>query len=186
MLRNRRMPATRRRVVVGRDEPAATRTGDAGDAAARRGRSGGRNAGPANRPPDSPEAPGERKGPQMPELTIDEQADVVAEFLRGLADRFGVAGTETAIERVEEDTVEIRLQGGDLGLLIGPKGQTLHLDPGARPHHGAAAGRRHPGRAHPHRHRRLPPAASRGPRALHPAGGRRRAVLRASRRPSSR
>ena len=63
----------------------------------------------------------------MSELTIDEQADVVATFLRGLADRFGVAGTETAIERVEEDTVEIRLQGGDLGLLIGPKGQTLHL-----------------------------------------------------------
>jgi spoIIIJ-associated protein len=63
----------------------------------------------------------------MSELTIDEQAEVVAGFLRGLADRFGVPGTETAIERVEEDTVEVRLQGGDLGLLIGPKGQTLHL-----------------------------------------------------------
>ena len=63
----------------------------------------------------------------MPELTIDEQATVVAEFLTGLADRFGVDGTETAIERVEEDTVEVRLTGGDLGLLIGPKGATLQL-----------------------------------------------------------
>lgn len=63
----------------------------------------------------------------MAELTIDQQADVVAGFLRGLADRFGAAGSETAIERVDEDTVEIRLTGGDLGLLIGPKGQTLQL-----------------------------------------------------------
>ena len=63
----------------------------------------------------------------MPELTIDEQAEAVAGFLRGLAERFGVEGSETEIERVEEDTVEIRLTGGDLGLLIGPKGQTLHL-----------------------------------------------------------
>lgn len=63
----------------------------------------------------------------MPELTIDQQADVVAGFLRGLADRFGAEGTETAIERVDEDTMEIRLTGDDLGLLIGPKGQTLQL-----------------------------------------------------------
>ena len=62
----------------------------------------------------------------MPELTIDEQADVVAGFLTGLADVFGVPGTSTAIERVDDDTVEVRLTGGDLGLLIGPKGQTLH------------------------------------------------------------
>ena len=61
----------------------------------------------------------------MAELTIDEQADVVAEFLTGLAETFGVDGTSTTIERVEEDTVEVRLDGGELGLLIGPKGQTL-------------------------------------------------------------
>ena len=48
-------------------------------------------------------------------------------FLRGLAGQFGVDDTETAIERVDEETVEIRLTGGDLGLLIGPKGQTLQL-----------------------------------------------------------
>ena len=48
----------------------------------------------------------------MPELTIDEQADVVASFLRGLADQFGAEGT-TVIERVDDDTVEIRLEGDD-------------------------------------------------------------------------
>jgi spoIIIJ-associated protein len=52
---------------------------------------------------------------------------VVAGFLTGLAAQFGVDGTETAIERVDDETVEIRLTGGDLGLLIGPKGQTLQL-----------------------------------------------------------
>ena len=63
----------------------------------------------------------------MPDLTIDEQATVVSEFLLGLADRFGATGTSTEIERVDDETVEISLQGDDLGLLIGPKGQTLYL-----------------------------------------------------------
>jgi spoIIIJ-associated protein len=63
----------------------------------------------------------------MAELTIDQQAEVVADFLRGLASRFGAEGAATAVERVDEDTVEVRLTGEELGLLIGPKGQTLHL-----------------------------------------------------------
>lgn len=62
----------------------------------------------------------------MPELTLDEQAEAVSSFLTGLATAFGVDGSSTTIERVEDDTIEIRLDGGDLGLLIGPKGQTLH------------------------------------------------------------
>jgi spoIIIJ-associated protein len=63
----------------------------------------------------------------VPELTIDEQAEVVAGFLTGLAGQFGIDDTATEIERVDDETVEIRLTGEDLGLLIGPKGQTLHL-----------------------------------------------------------
>jgi len=61
----------------------------------------------------------------MSELSMDEQADVVAGFLTGLAGAFGAEGTSTSIERVDPETVEIRLHGDDLGLLIGPKGQTL-------------------------------------------------------------
>ena len=48
-------------------------------------------------------------------------------FLRGLAGQFGVDDTETATSNGSTRTVEIRLTGGDLGLLIGPKGQTLQL-----------------------------------------------------------
>lgn len=94
----------------------------------RRGSGGGGEARGNGRPATrEPGGTGGEAGATMPELTIDQQADVVAGFLRGLAERFGAERTETAIERVDEDTVEIRLTGDDLGLLIGPKGQTLQL-----------------------------------------------------------
>lgn len=102
--------------------PVATRT-ETTSRRRRRGKANGSSPGAVR----EPGATGGEEGAQMPELTIDEQADVVAAFLQDLADRFGVDGSETAIERVEESTVEVRLTGGDLGLLIGPKGQTLHL-----------------------------------------------------------
>ena len=84
-----------------------------------RGRGGGRRA-------PSEDRTTARGSDDVADLSLDEQADVVAQFLTGLAEAFGVDGTGTTIERVEEDTVEVRLDGGDLGLLIGPKGQTLH------------------------------------------------------------
>jgi spoIIIJ-associated protein len=105
------------------DGGAAAARADAGRRRRRRGRGSG-----SGRSSDR-EAGVDRgeEGATMAELTIDEQSDVVAGFLRGLAGQFGVDDTETAIERVDEETVEIRLTGGDLGLLIGPKGQTLQL-----------------------------------------------------------
>ena len=93
--------------------PAATPEGNGRQAAGRRGRG------------ERQERNEEQGSEPVAELTIDEQADVVADFLTGLAATFGVDGTSTTIERVEEDTVEVRLDGGELGLLIGPKGQTL-------------------------------------------------------------
>lgn len=65
-------------------------------------------------------------GTPVQDLTIDQQAEVVATFLTGLTERFGVpAATET--ETIEEGVVEIAVQGSatELGLLIGPKGATL-------------------------------------------------------------
>jgi spoIIIJ-associated protein len=67
----------------------------------------------------------QERSDDVPELTIDEQAEVVATFLTGLAEAFGTSGTSTTVERVDDDTVEVRIDGGELGLLIGPKGQTL-------------------------------------------------------------
>ncbi|MEJ7844382.1 MAG: RNA-binding cell elongation regulator Jag/EloR [Acidimicrobiales bacterium] len=65
-------------------------------------------------------------GTPVQDLTIDQQAEVVATFLTGLTERFGVpAATETVA--IEEGVVEIAVQGSatELGLLIGPKGATL-------------------------------------------------------------
>jgi spoIIIJ-associated protein len=114
--------------TVERDAAVATATRDGEGGGSRPGgrRRGGRGRGAAGG------ARGEDRGgaraeedQDMPELSIDEQAATVATFLTGLAEAFGAPGTSTSIERVEEDTIEIRLDGEDLGLLIGPKGQTL-------------------------------------------------------------
>lgn len=57
-------------------------------------------------------------------VTVDEQADIITEFLEGLLTSLDVEGS---VERtkVDEDTIELAVNGDDLGLLIGPKGQTL-------------------------------------------------------------
>ena len=58
------------------------------------------------------------------EPTLAEQRETVKEFLEGLVDAFGASAT-TEVEEVDEDTLEARVVGDDLGLLIGPKGATL-------------------------------------------------------------
>ncbi len=58
------------------------------------------------------------------EPSLDEQRETVREFLDGLVDAFGATAT-VEVEEVDEDTLEARVVGDDLGLLIGPKGATL-------------------------------------------------------------
>lgn len=53
-----------------------------------------------------------------------EQAETVGDFLDGVLDTFGLSG-EVRVGTVDEDEVEIDLDGDDLGLLIGPRGQTM-------------------------------------------------------------
>ena len=50
--------------------------------------------------------------------------DVAEEFVRGLMDAFGAT---YGLERrdLDDDTLEIAVEGEQLGLLIGPRGQTL-------------------------------------------------------------
>jgi spoIIIJ-associated protein len=59
----------------------------------------------------------------MTEASVQEQATAAEEFLTGLAGAFGLTATVTS-EEVDE-AVEVRIDGDDLGLLIGPKGRTL-------------------------------------------------------------
>lgn len=46
-------------------------------------------------------------------------------FLRGLVGAFGVDCTIARHELDEGDTIELAVEGSDLGMLIGPRGQTL-------------------------------------------------------------
>jgi len=71
----------------------------------------------------SNDRPKEDKGEPMTEASVQEQATAAEEFLSGLVGAFGLNGTVTS-EEVDE-AVEVRIDGDDLGLLIGPKGRTL-------------------------------------------------------------
>lgn len=57
-------------------------------------------------------------------VSAQEQAEIISEFLEGLVDAFGYDAT-VAQHDVDDETVEVAVTGDELGLLIGPKGQTL-------------------------------------------------------------
>jgi spoIIIJ-associated protein len=88
-------------------------------------RSGGarrRSRGGAGRPRrDQDDESRER---QMDDADLGAQGEVVRTFLVDLVDAFGLDG-EVVTTEIDEETLEIAVNGDDLGLLIGPKGQTL-------------------------------------------------------------
>jgi spoIIIJ-associated protein len=73
---------------------------------------------------DQPHEPHEQKVSTMPELSLDDQARLVAAFLDGLVDAFGLEAT-TTWEHTDDENTEVRVEGENLGLLVGPKGRTL-------------------------------------------------------------
>lgn len=75
---------------------------------------------------DRPERPARPAAEEreMTELTMTEQAAIAEEFLRGIVERMGLAAEVTTLD-VDEETVEVRLRGDGLGILIGPGGKTL-------------------------------------------------------------
>lgn len=63
------------------------------------------------------------KGPEV-EVDLEQQGEVATKFLVGLLEKFGLDASVT-VRRPDDDTVEIQIEGHDLGILIGPKGATL-------------------------------------------------------------
>jgi spoIIIJ-associated protein len=57
------------------------------------------------------------------DVTPQQVADEATNFISGLVSAFGLAGTTTAV--VEGDDIEVKVDGSDLGLLVGPRGTTL-------------------------------------------------------------
>lgn len=67
---------------------------------------------------------GESEGTMEESLTLEQQGEAAKEFVAGLVREFGLTADITVTE-VDEDTVQVSATGGDLGLLVGPKGATL-------------------------------------------------------------
>ena len=99
------------------------RRSSSGRAAPGRAASTGRNGDATGRAPASS---GTDKGAGVPEeeLSIEEQGQIAERFVVGLLERFK-APAQTTVRPVDDDTVEVEVNGSELGLLIGPKGQTL-------------------------------------------------------------
>jgi spoIIIJ-associated protein len=57
-------------------------------------------------------------------VTLEEQAEAAKDFLEGLLEAYGYeASVGTRV--LDEDTIEVAATGGELGLLVGPRGSTL-------------------------------------------------------------
>jgi spoIIIJ-associated protein len=58
------------------------------------------------------------------EVPLEEQGEVAAGFLEGLVESFGL-NAQVMTSVVDEDTVRVAIDGDELGILIGPRGQAL-------------------------------------------------------------
>jgi spoIIIJ-associated protein len=61
----------------------------------------------------------------MSDISLDTQEPTALDFVRGLVETFGVDAEVTAHHDADDEALEIRVEGNDLGLLVGPRGNTL-------------------------------------------------------------
>jgi spoIIIJ-associated protein len=87
-------------------------------------RRGGRGRGGAAAGRHGDEFTDDEEKIEMSDTELAAQGEVVRGFLLDLLDAFGLDG-EVVATPAEEGAVELDVTGDDLGLLIGPKGQTL-------------------------------------------------------------
>ena len=66
------------------------------------------------RAPKNVNGDGEQEGSGM-DATVEEQAAIMRSFLEGLVEAFDLDAT-FAEERVDEDTIELKVEGDNLGL----------------------------------------------------------------------
>lgn len=67
---------------------------------------------------------GPRGATAMSDITLDEQEPTAVDFVTGLVEAFGF-DADVSADREDDETVEIHVEGDDLGLLVGPRGTTL-------------------------------------------------------------
>ena len=111
-------------------QQAAAPSGGEGRTSSGGGGRGGRSSGGRPAPaPAAEAAPVSTDEPQQEDEAVEpasvaEVGDAASEFVRGLVGAFGVEG-QTSVAELDVDTIEVRVEGNDLGLLVGQKGATL-------------------------------------------------------------
>lgn len=127
-----RPPASERASVAGAVTDGPSAVGNVasdearGPAETRRRDDHGGGASPDERPVDHKrgrDSDQDQKGGSM-EVPLDEQGQIAQDFLTKLIAEFGVQAAVKVL-RPDDDTVDLQLEGSDLGLLIGPRGATL-------------------------------------------------------------
>lgn len=58
-------------------------------------------------------------------VPLDEQAKIATDFLAGFVDAVGVQAEVASVIKAEDEILEVSINGDQLGLLIGPRGQTM-------------------------------------------------------------
>lgn len=90
---------------------------------------GGRSRGGARREttPETADRPDDdgQEPTMSDDVTVEQQAEMVQEFVEGLVDAFGYTDASVGSTTIDEETVEVHVDGADLGLLVGPRGATL-------------------------------------------------------------
>jgi spoIIIJ-associated protein len=120
----------RRRRGAGTGAGGESATGSIKDAGAARGgtgttgeRSADLSAGrPARNTGNRPATNGDTVDEQT-DVAIEDQAASAVDFVRGLLEAFGANGAVQST--IDDDYIHVDVEGGDLGLLVGPKGATL-------------------------------------------------------------
>ncbi len=105
---------------AGDDAPTAATDDGAKRSRRRRSSRGGGSAGS-----DRSAKPAKEEGRQAMTMTLDEQVAATESFLQGLLDVFGYSG-EVTTDRTDDDNATVNVEGDGLGLLIGPRGQTMN------------------------------------------------------------
>lgn len=88
------------------------------------GASESKPAAPRSRPQTTEVSEPEEEGTTMT-MTLDDQVTATEAFLEGLLDAIGLQG-RVSTERTDEANAHVNIEGDDLGLLIGPRGQTMN------------------------------------------------------------
>ncbi|HEV3212784.1 MAG TPA: RNA-binding cell elongation regulator Jag/EloR [Acidimicrobiales bacterium] len=70
------------------------------------------------------ESPQREDGAMAEGMTLEEQGAIGETFLQGLVAAFGLTAT-IEVRLLDEETVELAVDGADLGILVGPRGTTL-------------------------------------------------------------